>query len=74
MITPEQINRINELARKKKEQGLTPAETAEQDKLRREYVAAFRESLRGQLDSTVIVRPDGTKERLSDMKKHGTKK
>jgi len=75
MITQEKIDRINELAHKKKETGLTPAEQAEQDKLRKEYVEAFRASLRGQLDNTVILRPDGTKERVSDYrKKNGGKK
>ena len=58
------IARINELARKAKTVGLTEEERQEQDALRKAYVAAFRESLRAQLDQTVIVRPDGTKEAL----------
>ena len=32
--------------------------------LRQEYVARFRASLKAQLDNTVIVRPDGTRESL----------
>ena len=32
------IQRINELARKAKAEGLTPAEKEEQQKLRREYI------------------------------------
>lgn len=74
MITQEQIDRINYLARKSKGEGLTEEERAEQAKLRKEYVAAFRASLTGQLDNTVIVRPDGSRQRLSDIKKRGTKK
>lgn len=74
MITQETIDRINFLARKSKNEGLTPEEKEEQAKLRKEYVAAFKASLTGQLDNTVIVRPDGTREKLSDMKKRGTKK
>ena len=37
----------------------------EQKALRAEYVAAFRKSLETQLDSTVIVRPDGSRERIT---------
>ena len=69
MITQEKIDRINFLARKSKAEGLTEAEKAEQEKLRREYIDAYKASLRAQLDNTVVVRPDGSKERLSDKKK-----
>lgn len=60
----EKINRINELARLKKERALTDAERAEQDALRQEYIAEFRASFGAILDNTVIERPDGTKEKL----------
>ena len=63
-VTNEQIARINELAKKAKTVGLTPEEEAERKALREAYIKVFRESLRGQLDNTVIVRPDGTKESL----------
>ena len=65
MITQEQIDRINFLARKAKAEGLTEEEAIEQKALRAEYVAAFRQSLQNQLESTIIVRPDGTKERIT---------
>ena len=55
-----QIDRINELARKKKAEGLTEAETAEQDALRKRYTAEWRENMRAMLDGVVIQRPDGT--------------
>ena len=58
------IDRINELARKKKTVGLTDAELAERDALRREYIDGFRENLKDILDNTVIQRPDGTKTNL----------
>ena len=64
MITKEQINRINELARKARESELSQAEKEEQAKLRRIYIDSFKESLVGQLENTYIVRPDGSKERL----------
>lgn len=76
MITQEQIDRINFLARKSKAEGLTPEEALEQKALRAEYVAAFKQSLQTQLESTVIVRPDGTKERITkkNSAKNGGKK
>lgn len=69
MITQEKIDRINALAKKSKNIGLTPAEVEEQQQLRKEYVEAYRASLRSALENTTVVRPDGTKEKLSDMKK-----
>lgn len=63
-VTNEQIARINELAKKAKTVGLTVEEEAERKVLREAYIKTFRESLRGQLDNTVIVRPDGTRETL----------
>lgn len=69
MITQEKIDRINELARKSRSAGLSPAEKEEQANLRREYIDAYKASLRSQLDSTVILRPDGSKQKLSDLKK-----
>ena len=68
MINQEKIDRINFLARKAKSEGLTEAEALEQKSLRAEYVAAFRKSLETQLDSTVIVRPDGSRERITRKK------
>lgn len=69
MITQEKIDRINFLARKSKSEGLNEEEKLEQEKLRREYIDAYKANLRAQLDNTVVVRPDGSKERLSDKKK-----
>lgn len=61
----EVIKRINELAAKSKKEGLNAEELAERDKLRRIYIDSVKASLTGQLDNTYIVRPDGTKEKLS---------
>ena len=57
------IDRINELARKSKSEGMTEAEKSEQTSLRNEYRAAFRRSLSSQLENTYIIEPDGTKHR-----------
>ena len=59
------IDRINELARKQKSVGLTEEEKQEQYVLRREYIDSFKRSLVGQLENTYIVRPDGTKEKVT---------
>ena len=58
------IDRINELARKAKAEGLTEEEILERDRLRREYVAAFRENLVAELENTYIVDAKGNKRKL----------
>lgn len=63
-MTEEKINRINELARKQKSEGLTEEEKAEQFKLRREYIDAYKQSLIAQLENTYILEPDGTKRKV----------
>ena len=63
-MTNEKIARINELAHKSKTTGLTEAEKAEQQALRREYLDDIRASLRAQLNNTSIQEPDGTRHRL----------
>ena len=60
----EVIARINELAAKNKAEGLTPEELEERAKLRRIYIDNVTGNLKGQLDNTYIVRPDGTKEKV----------
>lgn len=55
MITKEKIERINELARKKKEGFLTEEEADEQMTLRAEYISAVRTNLKSQLDNIEIV-------------------
>ena len=62
------IDRINFLARESKVRELTEAEKAEQQELRAQYIKDYRKSLRGILDNTYIVRPDGTKEKLKSGK------
>lgn len=55
------IERINELYRKKKNGTITQAELEEQAKLREQYIHDLRENLRGNLESITIQNPDGTK-------------
>lgn len=61
----EVIARINELAKKNKEEGLTAEEMAERDKLRRIYIDSVTGNLKQQLDNTSIVYPDGTKKKVT---------
>lgn len=61
----EKIARINALARKAKAEGLTPEEIAERDALRKEYIADVKRSLVGQLENTTIVRPDGSRQKVT---------
>lgn len=60
----EKIDRINELARKKKTVGLTQAELEEQAVLRREYLDGFRANMEDILKNTVLQRPDGSRTHL----------
>ena len=67
-MTDEKILRINALAKKSKQEGLTEEEKAEQKRLREEYIASFRAGLRAQLDNTLVINPDGTSYRLREKK------
>ena len=64
-MTKEKIDRINFLARKKKEEGLTESELQEQAMLRREYIESYKQSLISQLENTYILEPDGTKKKVT---------
>ncbi len=70
-MTQEKINRINELYRKSKAEGLTEAEKKEQDLLRKEFVANVRGNLRAQLNNIDMVNEDGTVTNLGE--KYGNK-
>ena len=69
MVTQEQINRINELAKKSKSEGLTAEEKIEQAELRSEYIAAFKASLVSSLENTYIVDEKGNKTKVQKKKK-----
>ena len=49
------INRINELAKKSKTEGLTSAEKNEQKILRQEFLAEIRADVKASLDNIEIV-------------------
>ena len=68
----EQIERINELYRKSKAEGLTEAEKKEQELLRRQFIADVRGNLVAQLNQIDMVMEDGSVENLGE--KYGKKK
>ncbi len=55
MVTEAEIQRINELYRKSKTEGLTEEEKSEQQLLRRAYIDAVKANLRGHLDRIEFV-------------------
>lgn len=53
------LQRVNELAKKKKEKGLTEKEAKEQSKLRKAYLDSFREKFKQQIENTRVIDPEG---------------
>ena len=58
-MDPKKIARINELAKKKKTEGLTPEEKVEQAKLREEYIEGYRRAVRHHIEGIKIVDEEG---------------
>ena len=72
MLHPKKIERINELARKKKTVGLTQVEQDEQLLLRQEYLEAFRGGMRNHIEGLKVVDEDGndvTPEKLKQIQR-----
>ena len=69
----EKIARINELAKKKRDVGLTEDEHAEHKQLQRQYIDEYRAGLKAQLDQTYIKYPDGTVKKLEQKKDPGAR-
>lgn len=55
------LDRINELARLSRERALTPEEKEEQQRLRADYLAAFRRNLMARLDDAEVVDEQGNR-------------
>ena len=58
------IKRINELAKKSREEGLTEEEKAEQAEVRREYIQKFRQGMENTLSSVYIMDEKGNKKKV----------
>lgn len=66
------IDRINELAKKKKEVGLTAEELQEQAVLRQEYIEGYRRSVRAHIEGIKLVDEAGndvTPEKLKQVQR-----
>ena len=66
------IDRINELAKKKKEQGLTEAEAKEQSKLRKNTSKHLEKGLNNKL-STKVIDPEGNDVTPEKLKRYKNK-
>lgn len=72
MLSKEKLERINALAKKSRESGLTPEEKAEQHQLRQEYLTAFRGGMRNHIEGLKLIDPTGqdvTPEKLKQIQK-----
>ncbi len=67
-MTKEMIERINYLAKKSREAGLTNEESIEQQSLRQEYIRGFRQGLKNTLDNVYVVDDDGNQKKLEKKK------
>ena len=62
----QKIDRINELYKKSKAEGMTDAERKEKKILRQQYIELIRRNLRSQLNNIDIEEKDGTDENLGE--------
>lgn len=60
----ELIKRINELAKKSREEGLTEEEKAEQADLRQQYIQKFRQGMENTLSNVYIMDEKGNKKKV----------
>lgn len=63
-MTDELINRINALAKKSREEGLTEEEKQEQAELRQKYIKMFRQGVENTLSNVYIMDEKGNKKKV----------
>lgn len=71
MISKDKLARINALAKKSKEEGLTAEEKKEQQTLREAYLKNVRQSFKNQFKGMTIVDPNGddiTPQKVKDLR------
>lgn len=68
ILTEELIKRINELARKSRNEGLSDEEKEEQKGLRAQYIKMFRQGVENTMESVYIVDDDGSKKKIEKKK------
>ena len=62
------LKRINELAKKSREEGLSDEEKSEQATLRQEYIKKFRQGLENTLSNVYIMDENGNKKKVEKKK------
>ena len=63
-MTEELIKRINELAKKSRDVGLSDEERQEQQKLRTQYIEEFRQGVKNTLNNVYVVDENGQEKKL----------
>ena len=69
-MTEEMIQRINFLARKSREEGLSEMEKQEQAELRQKYIKMFRQGVENTMSSVYIVDEKGNKKKVQKKKRN----
>ncbi|SHJ64243.1 Uncharacterized protein YnzC, UPF0291/DUF896 family [Anaerobranca californiensis DSM 14826] len=72
MLSKEKIERINFLAKKQREHGLTAKEKEEQHQLRQEYVKAVKNQVKIALDNTKFVDEKGNEIKVNHKYRHNS--
>lgn len=73
MLSPDKMNRINELSNKSKTQGLSTEEAKEQSALRKEYLETFRSTMRDTIEHVKVIDREGndvTPEKVKNARKN----
>lgn len=76
MLSQDKIERINSLAKKAKDTGLTEKEKQEQKELREQYLNNVRSSFKNQFKSMTVVDPKGndvTPQKVKDLQERNKK-
>ncbi|WP_249869664.1 DUF896 domain-containing protein [Oceanobacillus saliphilus] len=76
MLAKEKLERINILAKKAKDVGLTDNEKEEQKKLRQEYLNNVRSSFKNQFKGMTVIDPEGkdvTPQKVRDLQDRNKK-
>ncbi|MGG0718626.1 DUF896 domain-containing protein [Robertmurraya massiliosenegalensis] len=73
MLSKDKLARINELAKKAKQESLTAEEAKEQSVLRKEYLETFRSSMLNTLKGVTIIDPKGNDVTPNKLKEYQNK-
>ena len=68
MFDQKKLDRINELAKKNKAEGLSAEELAEREVLRKEYLAHFISHFKSRLENIKVVSPEEYEQEMKNKK------